>query len=371
MIRNNHQPIFPGAHVPSTLLENNWPYAEIENENKRRALEGGKPVLSCNTWGKIPEPKEFMGAIEDAGGRLVSASRALDGEGTTRTYLWSCGVGCLRYQGDGYGNFQVSLVAEEVFERVVAIMRENIVDQQTGDEGHVYLLAQTQQGIRPYSLGNAAVPITRENYAKPVLKAYDETLAQMRSEDPFGRLVLLEGMPGTGKTYLVRHLAHELTDALFVYAPTAIVGSMDSPQLVPALLKLKATAENDNRVKRVVLVVEDADALVEKRTENSAGVLSTLLNLTSGMLGDLTNIYVVATYNNVSETRLDPAIVRDGRMMAHIQINELERDQGQLILRRLLDSSSAVYDGKPILSAVYKEARARGWKRASTTAMTG
>jgi hypothetical protein len=355
-------PTFEAA-LPNGWVEGNWPYDEVKLELKRKAMSGeGPPVLTSYIWGKTSEAEQLIVGLEKTGARLVTRSEGLEGKRTARLYLWRHGAMTMSLHGSEGIGLDIVLSDEKLFNRVMAIVRKHVKKEVGEEPGHIYLLAPTKQGLKPHSLGKASVKLQRGNYSKSVLTAYDALLTQMRSDDPFGRLVLFEGRPGSGKTYLVRAMADAMDDALFVYASTSIVGNMDNPQLVPVLLDLRDQVDEDEgKINRVVLVVEDADALVEQRTQNSKGVLSTLLNLTSGLLGDLTNIFVVATYNNVDTVDLDRAIVRDGRMLAHLEVGELDAGQGARILRRLLKDKAANYDGEPVLASVYAAAREAGW----------
>ena len=53
---------------------------------------------------------------------------------------------------------------------------------------------------------------------------------------------------------------------------------------------------------------------------------------------------------------------RDGRMLAHMPVGELDKGQGTRILRRLLGDKKVKYTGEPVLASVYAAAREAGWR---------
>lgn len=348
---------------PATLLNRgDWATAAIEIEMKLNALRGGPPALSFSDWGSVNDEEELLKAIEGLGARLITQHADGDGDGKKTFILPSGYVRCPT--GDSPDSIEGILTDPDAYQILLELVKKHIRSPYEERPGHIYMLASTPTGLKPFSLGVASVPIEKCNYAEEVNDDFDYVIRSIQGGDPFGRLVLLEGPPGSGKTYLIRHIIHELPRALFVYAPTSIVGELDSPHLVPTLLSLRdETCGGAGEIDQIVLVVEDADELIESRTELNRGQLSTLLNLTSGILGDLTNMFVIASYNNVAQGSLDTAIVRRGRMLKHIKVSDISHWRATAALRRLLGEDTPPFNSsdRALLKDVYAEARKRGW----------
>jgi hypothetical protein len=161
----------------------------------------------------------------------------------------------------------------------------------------------------------------RGNYAAGPRTALSE-LMTVAPGDLGGRLLLLHGPPGTGKTTALRTLARQWRDWCQVDCVLDPEIMFHNPgYLLDVVMGADADDDDDDSGPRWrLLILEDCDELISGQAKETSGqALSRLLNLTDGLLGQGRRVLVAITTNE-DLYRLHPAVVRPGRCLAQIEV---------------------------------------------------
>lgn len=213
--------------------------------------------------------------------------------------------------------------------------------------GSLYVLSVGSKGPRLKSIAMFEDKLERANYTSKVLEKYDDSVRTLGSENPSGRLLIVHGPPGTGKTFMVRGMIRELDKSTkCVLVPAHFIPSFTDPMFGSMLLRHK---------KRTILIIEDADMLLVKRGSDNMSAIHAMLNLADGMFGAIADVRIVCT-TNARQLELDPAIGRRMRLIDSIEVPKLPAEHATRRLEQLRPGSLSEFDKPTTLADVYAEA---------------
>ncbi|HNM05319.1 MAG TPA: AAA family ATPase [Leptospiraceae bacterium] len=159
------------------------------------------------------------------------------------------------------------------------------------------------------------------HYGKYFTEKFHEPLLERLKKRSNG-IVLLHGVPGTGKTFYIRRLIRDLYTApekKVVIVPNTFVKEIATPEFFNFLFTFVQSS-----LLSLVLVIEDAENLLRRRdSRNSFEAISNILNMTDGLLNDFVHIQIIATFNTELKN-IDEALLRHKRLLARKEFYRLK-----------------------------------------------
>jgi hypothetical protein len=202
--------------------------------------------------------------------------------------------------------------------------------------GKAYALLQGATGMELVAIGSAQIPFERGNYIEEVCGGFDHIVEDLKKPNPCGRIAILDGEPGTGKTHLVRAMVGAAPAVTFVIVPPDLVRELTGPQVLKVLKDHRHGFDGSNST--ICFIVEDADSCLVPRGGDNMGSISSMLNITDGILGAMLDVRIIATTNAghlKDDKALDPAILRSGRLCRRVNVGKLSADHLNDIFERL------------------------------------
>lgn len=196
-------------------------------------------------------------------------------------------------------------------------------------EPDLYTVVERDHGLSLAMIGRSDAPIIRSNYSKKVLDDFDYVVKQFNDEKPFGRLAILHGPPGTGKTHLLKGFLSKikLASSKFIFLQPQFLFRYGPATFTKLLLDVKEDVQS------MILFIEDADDCLVPRQSDNIAAISTLLNLADGFIGDMLDIRIIVTTNS-PKLDIDSALKRPGRLCKIISVDRLEPKQVEHIVKR-------------------------------------
>lgn len=133
-------------------------------------------------------------------------------------------------------------------------------------------------------------------------------------------LMMFYGIPGTGKTSLVKSLINDNKETNFIFIDTSVCESISDGMFLEFLQNFKNS----------VIVFEDCEKLLKSRDDGGNESIATILNLTDGIIAESMKIKFICTFN-CPLTKVDKALMRKGRLSLKYEFKELSLDKCKAI----------------------------------------
>lgn len=159
-------------------------------------------------------------------------------------------------------------------------------------------------------------PINQEKIYNSDLP-HKEIIKNIKSDQ--GGFFIFHGIPGCGKSTYIKYLIDTMSkkDINFYIVPQDIM--LGYPELFRKFLLENTDVQNK------IFILEDCEKIITSRDKaggNNSIVLSELLNISDGILGDFLKAKFICTFNT-DLTNIDKALLRKGRLLMKYEFKPL------------------------------------------------
>lgn len=209
---------------------------------------------------------------------------------------------------------------------------EKFVVTETGSRVHLFIKDQyNEYSFQPINVNVPDNIDLKLNYGTK-FEEIDKTIKERLTNNSSG-LFMFHGPPGTGKTTYIKYLAGQINRD-FIYIPTTMIENFTSD---PNCLNVLIQKSNS------IIILEDAEKAIMKRHGDSmdSSAVSSLLNLSDGILSDILKTSVILTYN-CPKNEIDTALRRKGRLQVDYEFGNLNVSDAKKLAKHLKYSKNTI-----------------------------
>jgi len=190
-------------------------------------------------------------------------------------------------------------------------------ERQKKQPAEINLIVRDGSGLQLKTLEIKKTKLDLNLFYEDDFKEVDEVIQKRLKQKNDKGIVLLHGLPGTGKTTYLRYLIGKLKKRVLFLSPN-VAGNLMNPDFIDLLI------DHPN----IVLIIEDAENIIMDRNISNDPSVSNLLNISDGLLSDFLNVQMICTFNSPL-TMVDSALMRKGRLIAKYEFGKLSVAKSQ------------------------------------------
>ncbi|CAL1520779.1 AAA family ATPase [Chitinophaga sp. MM2321] len=196
-------------------------------------------------------------------------------------------------------------------------------EKQRREPHEINLITSGRKGLELKSLEIKQTKLDIGMFYEDDFREIDKVIQQRLKKDKDKGIVLLHGLPGTGKTTYLRYLIGRIKKRVLFVSPD-LANNIMNPEFMELLI------DNPN----CVVIIEDAENVIMDRKFSGNSSVSNLLNLSDGLLADCLNIQLVCSFNS-DLSAIDNALLRKGRLIAKYEFKRLSVDKAQQLSKHM------------------------------------
>ncbi len=272
-------------------------------------------IPSANYIGSIDGEKAFNAVKEKFGDLVVSTHTYRYYDSKSRKYDFGDTFlimqnGCVLEFNSSYCEIYHNGSQDDFINESTVLMK-TFKEKQRRKPLEINLISRGRNGFEFRQIEVKRTKLDLDLFYEDDFKEVDDIICKRLKNEKDKGIVLLHGLPGTGKTTYLRYLIGKIKKRVLFVSP-GVAGEIMNPDFVQLLIS------NPN----TVLIIEDAENIIMDRKHSNSSSVSNLLNISDGLLADFLNVQLICTFNS-SLTMVDSALMRKGRLIAKYEFGKL------------------------------------------------
>lgn len=229
----------------------------------------------------------------------------------------------------------IECVDEKRLDGLINLIKSHPKNKKKEEENHkkIAIKVLTQYGSSGYGTMDLLFPYSKFeplNYPQEILPQFDHIIEDLQSKNPCGRLIILGGMPGVGKTSFLASLISMQLNVTPLLIQSTVFAELTLPNLIESLNNIRYSYDRS-----ILLIVEDADILLMKRETDNLSAIEAMLNISDGIISKALDLRIICTTNQ--NQSIDDAVMRSGRLCTKIDIEPITKmDKVEIIMNNIL-----------------------------------
>jgi len=211
---------------------------------------------------------------------------------------------------------------DELVMEITELLQKN-KERQRRQPLEINLIVKSRNSLELRAMEISRTKLDIDLFYEDDFKEVDQIIRNRLNRKKDKGIVLLHGLPGTGKTTYLRWLVGKIKKRVLFLSPS-IAENIMNPELIQLLIS------NSNSV----VIIEDAENIIMDRRTSGNSTVSNLLNISDGLLADFLNVQLVCTFNSPL-TMVDQALLRKGRLIAKYEFGKLGIDKAKALSEHL------------------------------------
>lgn len=208
---------------------------------------------------------------------------------------------------------KINSISDEFDERLSKIVIDSVADavedDKEGEKNHYHIAYVDEGSIE-------TMESEFDDWSSDIKKNYNDNLPYDEMNENIrankSSLMLMYGEPGTGKSSLIKSLVNDNLGTEFIYVDSSLFTSLSNGQFLSFL----------NEHRGAVFILEDCETALKSRNEGPNEYISTILNITDGIVAESLKCKFICTFNCPKE-KIDDALLRKGRLSILYEFKKL------------------------------------------------